>query len=71
MSQVNLKGQTTIPKHIREYLGIKPGESNVDFVICDKHVEFVNKGLYNPFVKARGLTKGKMTTDEIIALTRD
>lgn len=70
MSQVTSKGQTTIPKHIREYLGIKPGESDVDFVIVDNRVELVNKSTYNPFAKARGLTKGKMTTDEIMALTR-
>ena len=70
MSQVTIKGQTTIPKYIREYLGITPGESNVDFVIVDNHVELVNKSAHNPFTKVRGLTKGKMTTDEIMVLTR-
>jgi len=65
-----IKGQATIPKHIREYLGITPGKSDVDFVIVDNHVEVVNNSVYNPFAKARGLTKGKMTTDQIMGLTR-
>lgn len=70
MSQVTSKGQTTIPKHIRDYLGIKPGESNVDFVIVDNHVELVNKSIYNPFAELRGITEGGMSTDEIMELTR-
>lgn len=70
MSQVTSKGQTTIPKHIRDHLGIKPGESDVDFVIVGDHVELINKATHNPFAKARGMTKGKMTTDDIMELTR-
>jgi len=35
--RVTEKGQVTIPKHIRERLGIKPG-SEVDFVATASHV---------------------------------
>ena len=71
MSIVTTKGQATIPKFIRDHLGITPGKTEVDFVVVDNHVELVNKETFNPFRKARGITKGQMTTDEIMALTRD
>lgn len=70
MSIVTTKGQATIPKHIREYLSITPGESNVDFVVINNHVELVNKETFNPFEKARGVTRGKLSTDEIMEMTR-
>lgn len=70
MSIVTIKGQATIPKHIRQYLGITPGETDVEFVVIDEHVELINKTAINPFDKARGITKGKLSTDEIMALTR-
>jgi AbrB family looped-hinge helix DNA binding protein len=38
MPQLNSKSQVTIPKSIREHLGIGPGES-VEFVVIDNHVE--------------------------------
>ncbi len=71
MSIVTTKGQATIPKHIRDHLGITPGETDVDFVVVNDHVELVNKETHNPFTKARGITKGKMTTKQIMTLTRD
>ncbi|MFT4925674.1 MAG: AbrB family looped-hinge helix DNA binding protein [Phenylobacterium sp.] len=71
MSIVTTKGQATIPKHIREHLNIKPGETDVDFVVVNDHVELVNKQNHNPFAKMRGITKGKMSTKEIMALSRD
>lgn len=70
MSTVTTKGQATIPKHIREYLGITPGETDVEFVVVDGNVQLVNKSAYNPFQKVRGITKGKLSTDEIMAMTR-
>ncbi len=70
MSIVTTKGQATIPKHIREHLGITPGETDVNFIVVDNHVELVNKATFNPFEKARGVTKGKLSTEEIMALTR-
>ncbi len=70
MSTVTTKGQATIPKHIRDRLGIIPGKTDVDFILVGDHVELVNNEVFNPFVKARGITKGKMPTDEIMELTR-
>jgi len=70
MSVVTTKGQATIPKHIRECLGITPGKTEVDFVIVNNHVELVNLEQYNPFEKARGITKNKLSTDEIMDMTR-
>lgn len=71
MSIVTTKGQATIPKHIRDHLGITPGKTDIEFVVVDGHVELINKETFNPFTKARGITKGKMTTEEIMTLTRD
>ena len=71
MSVVTIKGQATIPKHIRECLGITPGKTEVDFIIVNNHVELVNLERYNPFEKARGVTRGKLSTDEIMDMTRD
>lgn len=51
MSIATTKGQPTIPKHIREHLGITPGETDVNFIVVDNHVELVNKATFNPFEK--------------------
>lgn len=70
MSIVTIKGQATIPKRIRDFLSIVPGKTDVEFVIIDNHVEVINKNYYNPFEAAKGITKGKLSTDEIMELTR-
>lgn len=70
MSIVTTKGQTTIPKRVRDFLAITPGKTNVEFVIVKDHVELVNKEQANPFALVRGITKGKLRTDEIMELTR-
>lgn len=70
MSTVTIKGQTTIPKPIRELLNITPGETNVDFVVIDGNVLLINKDTFNPFQKVLGITKGRMSTDEVLELTR-
>ena len=70
MSIVTTKGQATIPKHIREHLHITPGKTNIEFILIDDHVELINKEEHNPFEKVRGITKGKLSTDEIMELTR-
>ncbi len=71
MSNVSSKGQITIPKHIRDLLSIELGESHVDFIVIDGHVHLVNKSSYNPFQEAMGISKGKLSSDEVMALTRD
>ncbi len=71
--RVTTKGQVTIPKRIREKLGITPA-TEVDFVEEDGRVFLVKvKGKETAsrrFARLRGVGDVKMTTDEIMALTR-
>ena len=71
--RVTTKGQVTIPQHIREKLGITPS-TEVDFVEEKERIFLVKrKGKKNAtrkFTKLRGVATVKMTTDEIMALTR-
>jgi len=71
--KVTTKGQVTIPQHIREKLGITPA-SEVDFVEEGNRVFIVKqkggKAAVRRFSKLRGVATVKMTTDEIMALTR-
>ncbi len=71
--KVTVKGQVTIPIQIREKLGITPN-SEVDFVEEDGRVYIKRKILPVPptsrFHRFRGAATVKMTTDEILALTR-
>ena len=71
--RVTTKGQVTIPQHIREKLGIVPA-TDIEFVEEKDRVYIVKKegpGNRNTkFRKLRGIATIKMTTDEIMALTR-
>ena len=71
--RVTTKGQVTIPQHIREKLGITPA-TDVDFVEEGERVFLVKrkgkKAATRKFAKLRGIATVKMTTDEIMALTR-
>ena len=71
--RVTTKGQVTIPQKIREKLGITPAVE-VDFIEENDRVYFVvRKGaLKKPhtFKRLKGIADVKMTTDEIMALTR-
>ena len=71
--KVTVKGQVTIPIQIREKLGITPN-SEVDFVEEDGRVYIKRKISSTPptnrFHRFRGAATVKMTTDEILALTR-
>jgi len=71
--RVTTKGQVTIPQHIREKLGILPA-TEIEFVEEKDRVYIVKKkGPDNPnnrFRKLRGVATVRMTTDEIMALTR-
>lgn len=71
--RVTTKGQVTIPQEIREKFGITPAVE-VDFVE-EKDRIYLVKREGNPkktykFRKLRGIANVKMTTDEIMALTR-
>ena len=71
--RVTTKGQVTIPQRIREKLGIVPS-SEVDFVEEKGKVFIVKKKRRSPersaFRKVRGIASIKMSTEEIMALTR-
>jgi AbrB family looped-hinge helix DNA binding protein len=73
-NQVTSKGQVTIPKKIRDYLGIKPGAA-VDFeptadgrVVIVAAVRKTRKP--SRFAALRGTATVRMTTRQIMALTR-
>jgi AbrB family looped-hinge helix DNA binding protein len=70
---VTAKGQVTIPKPVRDLLGIAPG-SKVDFHrAADGSVVLVRADRKRPlsrFAKMRGHAGKGLTTDEIMALTR-
>jgi AbrB family looped-hinge helix DNA binding protein len=70
---VTSKGQVTIPKPVRDLLGIKPG-STVDFQRApDGRVVLVKVcGKQRPsrFARLRGHAGKGLTTDAIMALTR-
>jgi AbrB family looped-hinge helix DNA binding protein len=71
--RVTTKGQVTIPQEIREKLGITPAVE-IDFIEEKDRVYLVKrKGQpkrTHKFKKLRGIANVKMTTDEIMALTR-
>lgn len=68
--RVTSKGRVTIPKKVREALGIVPN-SEVDFVEENGRVYIEKrKSRENPFERLLGSATVKMTTDEIMALTR-
>ena len=72
--RVTTKGQVTIPQHIREKLGILPA-TDIEFVEEKDRVYIVKKEgpgkRNNKFRNLRGIAKVRMTTDEIMALTRE
>jgi len=72
---VTSKGQVTIPKRVRDLLGIKPG-STVDFELTPsgdvllRHGKRKAKQPTQRFASLRGIATVKMSTDQILALTR-
>ncbi len=72
--RVTVKGQVTIPQHIRQKLGIVPN-CEVDFKEEKDRVYLLKQAgrsakHENRFRRYRGAATVKMTTDEIMALTR-
>ena len=71
---VTQKGQVTIPKPVRDWLGIKPG-SKVVFEVADDGRAFLRPIGKDPlprsrFARMRGTATNGLTTDKIMALTR-
>jgi AbrB family looped-hinge helix DNA binding protein len=71
--RVTTKGQVTIPQEIREKLGITPAVE-MDFLEEKGRVYLVKRTgqpkTTHKFRKLRGVANVRMTTDEIMALTR-
>lgn len=66
------KGQVTMPKRLRDHLGLKPGAA-VEFELATDGNVILKRGTRRPqsrFARLRGTLKSGMTTDEITALTR-
>ena len=75
-TRVTSKGQVTIPKRVRDRLNIKPGNEVVFELAADGRVTIAKAGVKpaarrHVFARIRGTATGRMTTDQIMALTRD
>ena len=72
MTTMTSRGQVTIPKEMRKALGLKPG-SKVVFELGSPGEMVIRRPGKPPktrFDRLYGSLKGKVTTDEILAMTR-
>jgi AbrB family looped-hinge helix DNA binding protein len=72
MTTMTSKGQVTVPKRLREALGLKPG-SEVVFEYQGDGKAVIRRAGKPPksrFAKLLGSAKGGLTSDEILAMTR-
>jgi antitoxin PrlF len=72
MTKLTTKGQVTIPKRLRDHLGLRPG-SSVEFELAADGRVFLKARQPAPeskFARLRGSAKLGMTTDELMSLTR-
>ena len=71
--RVTIKGQVTIPRNVREVLGIT-AETEVDFIEDNGRFYIVKTDspkITGKFKKLRGIATANMSTDEIMELTRE
>ena len=72
-TRVTTKGQVTIPKPIRDRLGIVPGDAVAFELAADGRIVLVKPTGMQPssrFAALRGRAGPGLSTDEIMALTR-
>jgi AbrB family looped-hinge helix DNA binding protein len=71
MTTMTSKGQVTIPKRMRQTLGLKPG-SDVAFDLVNGQVVVKKAGKLGKsrFAKVRGTLKDRLSTDQILTLLR-
>ena len=72
---VTSKGQVTIPRSVRDSMGIIPAETQIEFLQDKKGRWYIakektNKNTPSRFKTAHQSAKITMTTNEIMALTR-
>ncbi|ABA58504.1 transcriptional regulator, AbrB family [Nitrosococcus oceani ATCC 19707] len=67
---VTAKGQVTIPRNVRETLGITP-ETDIDFIEDNGRFYIAKADGPKKFRKLRGIAAANMSTDEIMSLTRE
>ncbi len=73
---VTSKGQVTIPRFVRDNMGIIPSKTDIEFIQDSKNgrwyisKEKTNNKINSRFKTAHKTAKISMTTDEIMALTR-
>ena len=72
--RVTSKGQVTIPKRVRDALGIRLSESEVEFVQDESGRWYLRKreadAAKSRFRRAHEVARPCMTSDELLALTR-
>jgi antitoxin PrlF len=74
-TKLTAKGQVTIPKHIRDAIGLRPGQ-RVEFRVGENGTVVIQQVKdHKPpskdrFAAARGIAKTKLTTDQLMALLR-
>ena len=74
-TNITSKGQVTVPKSIRDYLGLKPGSAVIFERAPGGEVVLRSAGKTmkrqaSRFAKLRGRGTVRMKTDQILALTR-
>jgi len=75
MGTVTRKGQVTIPKKVRDHLGIKTGTALEFELAADGRIVLVKRSgkrgtRPSKFSRIRGTATVKLTTDQIMAMTR-
>jgi AbrB family looped-hinge helix DNA binding protein len=71
-STVTDDGQVILPDAIREALGLAPGE-NVEFEVIEPGRVVMSRARLSArerVQRIRGLTRGGLSTDEVLAMTR-